>query len=400
MTPDKRDLLVVLNALEDYVRRTRQPRILLSGWTVEDQNLQPPPSLVAKFRQLPLHLGKYAQVARCFEAKAQATALLRRYLTLAGQPITPAQVAVLPSGSNGLLLTLLYLRNQGVRKLYASSPNYFATFEICRQIGLPIEILPAQDFLTCRLDYDRIASTLSAPDTALIVTNPTYSVGVEYGPAALNELCAAIPAHAYVVFDEIYLGLNWGTYATPWYQYDFPPRTILLRSPSKSFLMYGAKLCFMIAPHEAIQHAETLSEFLSSVPGNFEALALAYIQAFLDWDAEIRRQEIGEFRQWKAATIACLTGNLNRLNPWLDRLGLQRSPINSGPYLTVAAPRARFNGFDPVALAGQQGVLCMTSDHYYHDDPGLFGFRLNLCGNCQAFERVLRDLLPASLARR
>lgn len=392
------DLLLVLKALHTYRQRTHKKSILLGGWVIEDPALSPPGLLVESLSHLPTNLMKYADVSWCFEAKNRAADLFSRYIRFDGQMLTSPQIAVLPSGSNGLLLTLTFLRDHGVRTLYVSSPNYFATFQAGAHLGLRVEILPPRDFLSCQLDYDRIAQALQTPNSAFILSNPAYSVGVEYTPQELDQLFAVVPEETYVVLDEVYLGLHWMNEA-PWYQYDFPSRVIILRSPSKIFLLYGVKLCFLIAPIEVIQYVEMLAEFLSSVPGNFEEMVLAYIQALSTWDQEIRQHEVGEFRQWKAHTIGCFTRNLHQVVPILEEFDFRRAPINSGPYVTVATEHERLNGFDPVALAHQKGVLFMTSHHYFHEDPRWIGFRMNLCGNSQEFADILQHILPGCLKR-
>jgi aspartate/methionine/tyrosine aminotransferase len=295
-------------------------------------------------------------------------------------------------------LALTFLRDHGIHTLYVSAPGYFATFQVCKHLGLRAEIIPPKDFLTCQLDYDRIAQALHTPGSALTLTNPAYSVGVEYSPSDLARLFAVIPEQTYVLLDEVYSGLNW-EHDEPWMPYDSPCRVMILRSPSKTFLMYGSKLCFLVAPPAVIQYVETLAEFLSSLPGNFENIALEYLYALSAWEQENLQPGNGTYRRWKAQTTVCFTRNLQRLIPLLEEFRFLVAPINSGPYVTVATERARLNGFDPVALARQHGVLFMTSQHYFHEDPHWFGFRLNLCGDSHEFDKALRSVLPLFLTR-
>ncbi len=408
------DLGGVTEALAAHARTTGRAPLMLGGWDVEDPAIAPPASLLGRLRAIQPQVQSYAYSKDFHRARALAAEVYGQGIRF-GQPaenaapLAPAQVAVAPNSSQGLLLALTALREQGVRRAVIATPCYFSVIQLCRHLGLAITFVPACDFLTGALDIPRIRRTLaSGPRAALIITNPAYSVGVEYPPAQLQALFAVIPTTTYVLLDEARLGLNW-THESPWPLADaptaevapaamiYPAQTIILRSPSKIFLLNGVKTSFLFGPAPLMRAVERLSETLiGSAAGAAEEVALAYLATLQAWSGELVAGQIGPLRAWRADVVAALQRNLADAAATLTPLGFTLSPVESGPYALAAIAHgrplaARLATDASLRAARDHGVLLLTANHFYHYADDQAGFRLNLCGDpAQTAEALAR----------
>ena len=391
VTPFAEDFTVVVEALRDFTQATGRVPVLLGGWEVEDAAIAPPPSLARKLAAVPHQPIHYTYCRDFHAAREQAAALFSRSMRVAGEAITPAQLAIVPNSSQGLLLALTALRETGITRAVIASPTYYGAVAVCRHLGLTCTFIPTLDFLTGALDVPRIAAAMRDPAAVLLLTNPAYSLGVEYTPAQLQTLFAALPAPSHILLDETRLGLHWQS-DLPWYAMDFPVNTIILRSPSKIFLLNGAKTSILIALPALVRQMERLSEaLLGSVAGNAQAVTLAYLDAWERWWAELDAQRVGPMRRWKRGVVAAFQQNLTQIRAMLMPYGCALSPVDSGPYALVGLAQRQSPALHSYRIAREQGVLLMTSDYFYHYHPAWQGFRMNLsCCPIQAREGIAR----------
>ena len=370
------DFSPVVAALHAYERATGQPGMPLSGWEVEAPAVTPPAGLLRRLGAIRAQPHRYTYSRDFAAARARAAACFNQGMRVGGEQIGASQIAILQNSSQGLLLALMALRERGIRRVVIAAPVYYAAVAACRHLALAVTLVPAADFVTGALDIPRLAREVRQPGSALVLTNPAYSVGVEYGAAQLGALFAMLPGDAPVLLDETRLGLHWSNDA-PWYAMDFPPQTLILRSPSKVFLLNGVKVSFLIAPAALIRQVERASEaLLGSVPGNSEAIALAYIAAWERWLGELRARRVGPMRAWKRALVATQRANLAAWQPVVARWGATVAPIDSGPYALVALPQPA-PPLSSYAYAREHGILLMTADYFFHHHPAWQGFRLN-----------------------
>jgi aspartate/methionine/tyrosine aminotransferase len=284
----------------------------------------------------------------------------------------------LPNSTQALLLALMALRDQGVQEVVAAAPIYFSAIEVCRRLGIAVRILPAADFVTGALDVAAIAHAMARSRSALLLTNPAYSIGVEYESSTLRALFAALPADRPIILDETRMGLHWRREA-PWYEADFPAQAVVIRSPSKIFFVSGAKMSLLIAAPAFVCRVETVSEaIVGSAPGALEETSLAYLQVWRNWRNEARMGRVGPALRWRQGVIAQLQANLDLVQPTLRRLGLTVSPVDSGPYALAARQSHDGERLDCVRLAGEFGTLAMSGDYFFHERVGWMGVRLNL----------------------
>jgi aspartate/methionine/tyrosine aminotransferase len=373
------DFSLVVEALERHTRATGQEPLSIGGWETEDEAIGPPEALVAALEALPARMRGYTYLRDLHEPKEHAAALFRTGIRLGGASLTERHVTVLPNSTQALLVTLAVLRDQGVKRIVVATPVYFSAIEVCRRLGLEVAIIPAADFVRGALDCDAITHAMTWPRSALLVTNPAYSIGVEYDPAELRALFAALPQDRPIILDETRMGLHWRREA-PWYSANFPPQAIVIRSPSKVFFVSGAKTSLIFAEPAFVHLVEASSEsLLGSAPAALEESALAYLRFWRRWRDEARRGEVGPLLRWRREVIVRLQANLALARPALERHGFLVAPVNSGPYALAAQRTHNGADLDCVRLAGEHGALVMSASYFFHERAGWKGLRLNLC---------------------
>jgi aspartate/methionine/tyrosine aminotransferase len=382
-----------MEALGAYRAATGEEPLMLGGWEVEDAAIHPPEALLDRLRTIAPQPLRYAYAKDMRSAKERAAEVFAPSVRLDGEPVEPANVAVLQNSTQGLLLALAALKERGVERVVVAAPSYFAAVEVCRHLGLPVRIVPAADYLTGVLDVECITTAMRGGRAALLLTNPAYSLGVAYPWPRLARLFAALSDEAYVVLDETRLGLGWRD-DRPWYAASFPP-CLLLRSPSKVFLVNGVKTSFLLGAEELVQGVERLSEALvGSYPGNTETIALAYLDSWHQWVREVECGSVGPLRTWQRGVVARLAHNLEIAAGVLAPLGFSLSPVDSGPYVLAGIGHDRMPGLESRTVARRTGVLLMDSSYFFHFSRRWTGFRINLSGDAArtrtAIARVFR----------
>lgn len=384
------DFEQVTSAVREYCRTTGESPLPLGGWEVADTAISPPSWLMKRICASKAQPEGYAYPKDFQRARSKAAELFGKQMCFGNGPLTAENVAVMPNSSQALLLALTALREQGMRHVVVAAPCYFATLHICHHLGLDVTLVPAANYLTGALDIPAIAQALDRQKSVLIVTNPAYSLGVSYTPAQLSRLFAILPSRSFLLLDETRLGLNWED-ESPWYAAEYPARTLVVRSPSKIFMLNGVKTSFLLGTPELLRASERIGEsLLGSVVGNAESIALTYLAAWQEWSDGVSRGRTSRVRPWRAAVISALRRNLDCLSQQLAEHGFSISPIDSGPYALAALPRDRWQGFDSIAFARETGVMLMSSEYFYHEHPEWIGFRLNLCGASDQMQVALR----------
>lgn len=397
-TPVKASFPDLMAALDGYLHDTGQQPTMLGGWDAEDAAIHPPATLEARLCSIAERPRRYTYTKDFLHARERAAQIFARSMSFDGHPLQPENVSILHNSTQGILLALAALKEQGIRRIVVATPVYFAAIEACRLLGLDAVLIPAADYLTGALDHDRLLSELRVPHSALLLTNPAYSLGVQHPAKSLASLFAALPRETWVLLDETRLGLHWHD-PSPWYSASFPERTLILRSPSKVFFTNGLKTSLLFGSPTALRSVERLADVLvGSAPGNAEHVALAYLDAWSEWDTEARLHQHGPLQSWRAQVVAQLRANLGRIQPYLDQYGLLCSPINSGPHLLAALPHAHEHRVDPMELARHEGIHVMMSSHFFHESDAWSGFRINLSGDAAlthtALLHVLNRLYP------
>jgi aspartate/methionine/tyrosine aminotransferase len=383
---------MVMEALERYCDETGEPPLLLGGWEVEHPAITPPPALLRRLGTWPTHLRRYAYARDLQGVREQAVELLGDALQFAGSHLTAQHISIQQNSTQALLLTLAALKERGARRVVIAAPAYYAIESICQSLSLEAKIVPTSDFVTGALDIPRLCGAANLPGAVVLMTNPAYSLGVEYAPDEINALSAALPSDAWLLLDETRLGLSW-RYDEPRYRNNLSLRTVVVRSPSKIFFIHGRKTSLLLGDPALLREVERLGEALvGSLPGDAESVALTYLDTWRAWRDEARRGITGPMRRWHRTVIASLQRNLATAKVALSSDGFRFSPIDSGPYALAATPRERLPRLRHIEAARQQGVLLMDASYFLHEHPDWHGFRINLCCDThhltEAFSRL------------
>jgi DNA-binding transcriptional MocR family regulator len=331
-------------------------------------------------------------------AKQYAAEVFSHSIRIQGRLLTQEDIAIVPNSTQALLLILAALKDQGIAHAVVAAPSYFAAIEACRHLGVSLTLVPAADFVTGALDTDAILAAMRRHRSALIITNPAYSIGVEYGWSCLYSLFAALPEGSMVVLDESRLGLSWHDEA-PWYEADYPAEVLVIRSPSKIFFTHGQKTSIILGTSHRIHRIEQVSEgLLGSLAGVSELVALAYLRCWRQWVDELRAKEIGPMRRWRRHVIACFRRNQRIASLQLRRRDFTLSPVDSGPYLLACAPIVEGHQLNSFDIAETFGVMMMDASYFFHQQRGWIGFRVNLGGSQGDITEAISRVFPLTVA--
>jgi len=382
----------IIEALERYTHETGEPPLMLSGWEAEHPALTPPAALLRQLAKRSLHLCRYTYAHDLCHPREVAAEVFSDGLRFAGSHLSARHVSIQQNSTQALLLTLAALKERGMRRVIVAAPAYYAIEAICRSLSLELVIVPAADFVTGALDIARLQGVARLPGSVVLVTNPAYSLGVEYTPATIHQLASTLPSDSWLLLDETRLGLSW-RYDAPWYPADLSPRTVVVRSPSKVFFIHGRKTSLLFGDPALLREVERVGEALvGSAVGDAEAVALAYLESWRMWRDESRRHIVGAMTQWHRRVIACLKRNRTAAQAALSPEGFTLSPIDSGPYVLAALSSERLPSLQDLAGARQQGVMLMSSRYFLHEHPDWLGFRINLGGDSQQLSKAFARL--------
>ncbi|MGO8950788.1 MAG: aminotransferase class I/II-fold pyridoxal phosphate-dependent enzyme [Ktedonobacterales bacterium] len=388
------DFTLVVRALDEYTSVSGRPTLALGGWESEDPAIVPPHSLVESLSLISARLHSYTYIRELHAARSSAAGVFANLVRMDGELPTPEHIAILPNSTQALLLTLAALKMQGIEHVVIAAPSYFAAAEACHYLGLTRTIVPAADFVTGALDSEAIVAAMSRRRSALLLTNPAYSIGVEYGWPCLRALFAELPPESFVVLDETRLGLNWNDEA-PWYSADYPQQILVIRSPSKIFFINGQKTSIILGMPRLIHAIERVSEaLLGSVSGVAEPVALAYLNCWQQWVDELRADEMGPLRRWRRQIITTFRRNRRTVAWHLKRRGFTLSPVGSGPYLLACIERGDTDRLDSYAVARDVGVLMMDSSFFFHEHNCWLGFRVNLSSHHRHISEAISRVFP------
>lgn len=382
----------VMEALERYTNETGELPLMLSGWEAEDPALTPPAALLRHLAKRSLRLRRYTYAHDLCHPREIAAEVFGDGLRFAGTRLSARHVSIQQNSTQALLLTLAALKERGVRRVIIAAPAYYAIETICRSLHLALVMVSAAEFVTGALDMARLQDAARLPNSVVLVTNPAYSLGVEYTPSTIHQLANALAPDSWLLLDETRLGLSW-RYDEPWYPADLSPRMVVVRSPSKVFFIHGRKTSLLFGDPTLLREVERVGEALvGSAVGDAEAVALAYLESWRVWRDETRLGLSGPMSHWHRRAIACLERNRRAAQAALSPEGFTLSPIDSGPYVLAAVPTERLPSLKDLASARQQGVMLMDSRYFFHEHPDWRGFRINLGGDPQQLSKAFAQL--------
>ncbi len=231
-------------------------------------------------------------------------AIAARVAKRTGVSTTRDNVIVVPGGQAALFAALTATLNAGDNALFID-PHYATYPGTIRAVsGVPVPVLSKPE-----LGFQPQLNDLQAagPAKALLVNSPNNPTGVVYSRATTDTLAKfAQDRDLWLISDEVYDGQVWnGQHLSPRALPGMADRTLVLNSLSKSHVMTGWRLGWIIASPDVIQRLTDLSVATTyGVPGFIQDAALA---ALTQGDA-IEAALTETYRRRRGIALAALQG--------------------------------------------------------------------------------------------
>jgi len=204
-------------------------------------------------------------------------AIADRMATDYGVRADPDEVLVTTGAMEALHLAALCTVSPGDRVVFPTPafPNYWVQARMADGVPTPVP-MPADEGFA--LDADRLAETIG-PDTALVILpSPNNPTGRTFDPDAVRVVVDAAAANdAYVVADEVYLGLSYdrdpeGVAALTGH----PEHVLTVNSCSKRYAMTGWRVGWLAGTTDVVDQATKVRESTTScAPSVSQHAALA-----------------------------------------------------------------------------------------------------------------------------
>jgi histidinol-phosphate aminotransferase len=180
----------------------------------------------------------------------------------------------LGNGSNDILelVARAYLA-PGLNAVF--SEHAFAVYPIVTQaVGADAHVVPAKDF---GHDLPAMLAAIDAQTRVVFIANPNNPTGTWFGPQALRDFLAQVPAHVLVVLDEAYIEYAEGDDLPDGLDYLVAaPNLLVSRTFSKAYGLAALRVGYGIC-------SAVIADVLNRVrqPFNVNSLALAAASAAL-----------------------------------------------------------------------------------------------------------------------
>jgi aspartate aminotransferase len=171
------------------------------------------------------------------------------------------EIAVTVGGMEALHLAVLATVSPGEELLVPGPtwPNY-ETQALLADGSLREVAMPADDGFA--LDADRVVEAMSDDTAAVVLTTPSNPTGRVYDPGECRAVVEAAAAHdAYVIADEVYLGLTYDGAAEGIAAHTGHPEHVLtVGSCSKAYAMTGWRLGWLAGDAHLLDEVVTIRE--------------------------------------------------------------------------------------------------------------------------------------------
>ncbi len=244
---------------------------VLAFWFGESD--EPTPAVIREAAQASLAIGEtfYAHNLGLPELRTAVA----QYTSTLHPAVGPDRIAITSSGVSGLMLTMQALVGAGdeVVAVVPVWPNLTAQPEILgarvRRVSLRPPRSNASHDEGWRLDLDELLESVTSKTAVLLVNAPNNPSGWTLSRAqqqAILDHCRR--TGTWIVADEVYERVYFGSGTEPAPSFldiaSEEDRLVVVHSFSKSFLMTGFRLGWIVAPTGFIEHMGKLIEFNTS----------------------------------------------------------------------------------------------------------------------------------------
>ena len=228
----------------------------------------------------------------------------------------PDQFTVTNGGMEALHLAVLSTVEKGAELLIPSPawPNYWTQARLAD--GVPVEV-PMAEAEGYALDAENVVDRMSDDTGAVILCSPSNPTGQVYDPEPIREVVEAAAEHdAYVIADEVYLGLVYdrdpvGIAALTGH----PDHVLTVGSCSKTYAMTGWRVGWLGGPAELVDEATKIHESTTACAGSVaQHAAIAALTGPQEpveemYDAFAERRAYVADRVAKMEGVSCPTPN-------------------------------------------------------------------------------------------
>lgn len=229
-------------------------------------------------------------------------AIARWYADRFGVAVSPGRIVVTPGASGALLLALALVADPRQRVLLAD-PGYPCNRHFLTVLGAQAQLVPVGAGSGFQLGAADVERAWTAETVAALVASPANPTGAVIPRAAMQALADAVRPRGFLLVDEIYQGIQFGS-EPPFTALAVEPDAIVLNSFSKFFGMTGWRVGWLVAPEDAMPELAKLAQNLYiAAPTLAQHAALA---AFLpETLAELERRRLA-FAQRAAFLVPAL----------------------------------------------------------------------------------------------
>ncbi len=270
--------------------------------------------------------------------------------------VNPEQVIVTPGASGALLLILGVMINPGDQVLM-SDPGYPCNRHFVRlmegeAVGIPVDATTHYQLTVPLLERHWTAKT-----RAVMLASPSNPTGSIIREQQLQQLIEYVEQQgAFLIMDEIYHGLVYGTEATT--AVGRSDNVLVINSFSKYFTMTGWRLGWLVAPDSMIRDIDKLAQNVFLAPATISQYAA--LAAFHPETVQVLEQRRAEFQRRR-----------DYLLPQLRKIGFD-IPIEPEGAFYLYADCSRFsnNSYELCnALLQEAGVAITPGIDFGHYSP-------------------------------
>lgn len=194
------------------------------------------------------------------------------YLSRLHRPLGAEQVAVTSSGVSALMLLAQMIVSPGDR-VVAVTPLWPNLVEIPKILGAEVVKVPLRFGQTWELDLDQLLDALTPGTRAVLINSPNNPTGWTITAAQQEQILAHCRRHGiWILADDVYERLVYdGAACAPSFLDIAAPedRLVSAHSFSKSWLMTGWRLGWVVAPEPMMADLGKLIEYNTSCAPSF-----------------------------------------------------------------------------------------------------------------------------------
>lgn len=257
------------------------------GLHVGEPNFDPPRH-VLEAAQSAYAAGKTHYVPNA--GMAELRRAVARKVTDSNMPVSSEQVIISAGGTQALYLAFTMTVTAGDEVLIPDPgwPNFAMAVKLAQGTPIRYTLCSNEGFEPSARELE---NRLSSRTRAIVVNSPSNPLGTVFSGERVRMLVEFANAHdLWVISDECYEDLTFGTEHVSPARFDREERVLSCYSFSKTYAMTGLRVGYLTAPESVAHHAAKLQEpMVACVNASAQEAALAAVRGPQDAVAEMRK---------------------------------------------------------------------------------------------------------------